>query len=400
LTAALRPRYWADVIGSVFDQFGPANRQLRRGLAALLVFVMITSLPQYLAWMPGTDLEIPLQAASRWATGGQPYVASSFALLSGTGLPFLYPPWLLPLLVPFTYLPRPLILGAWLILIAGVSIWTCRRLAVPWRMVPLVLLWPPFMEGLVAGNVQLLQLAAFAALFFVPGRSWEPQPRPLRPNDGDADRKSITVGRDLWDGLLAAGVGALKYTQLLPLAWLLRPRPRSAILGAMGLAIVVVVMLPFTGIRVYGDWLDQLGRAADLSWAPAGGPLTFLIGRPLATAAAVVAVGAMFFIRGRDAGAWVGIALVVAAPSLHGYGMLFLLPALLILRRDLALFLAIIIARYSIYNWWFSIAVAAVALAASHWIPALRAKAQPADEIDIDAPDQAATAAVGTFPAS
>jgi hypothetical protein len=29
------------------------------------------------------------------------------------------------------------------------------------------------MEGLVAGNVQVLQLAAFAALFFVPGRPWQ-----------------------------------------------------------------------------------------------------------------------------------------------------------------------------------------------------------------------------------
>jgi hypothetical protein len=400
LTAALRPRYWADVIGSVFDQSGPANRQLRRGLAALLVFVMITSLPQYLAWMPGTDLEIPLQAASRWATGGQPYVASSFALLSGTGLPFLYPPWLLPLLVPFTYLPRPLILGAWLILVAGASIWTCRRLAVPWRMVPLVLLWPPFMEGLVAGNVQLLQLAAFTALFFMPGRNWEPQPRRLGTRDRDADRSSPTLGRDVWDGFLAAGVGALKYTQLLPLAWLLRPRPRSAILGAIGLVIIVVVMLPFTGIGVYGDWLDQLGRAADPTWAPAGGPLAFLIGRLLATVAAVFAVGAMFFVRGRDTAAWVGIALIVAAPSVHGYGMLFLLPALLVLRRDLAIFLAILIARYSLYNWWFSIAVAAVALAASNWIPALRAKAQPADEIESGASGEAATAAVGTAAAS
>jgi len=34
-------------------------------------------------------------------------------------------------------------------------------------------------------------------------------------------------------------------------------------------------------------------------------------------------------VRGRDAGAWVGIALLVVAPSVHGYGMLFLLPPIL-----------------------------------------------------------------------
>jgi len=52
----------------------------------------------------------------------------------------------------------------------------------------------------------------------------------------------------------------------------------------------------------------------------------------------------MFFVRGRDAGAWAGIAMVVGAPSVHGHGhrhgMLFLLPTLSPLRRDLALLLA------------------------------------------------------------
>jgi hypothetical protein len=90
-------------------------------------------------------------------------------------------------------------------------------------------------------------------------------------------------------------------------------------------------------------------------------------------AAAAGAVVGMFFIRGRDAGAWVGIALLVAAPSIHGYGMLFLLPTLLVIRRDLALFLMILIARYSLYTWWISITLAAVSLAASYRLPALRA---------------------------
>jgi hypothetical protein len=341
-------------------------------MAVLLVLASVMTLPIFLTWVPGTDLEIPLLAASRWSTGGQPYVASSFALTTGTGLPFLYPPWLLPLLVPLTYLPRSIVLWTWLVFVTGVSAWTCRRLSVPWRMVPLVLLWPPFMEGLVVGNVQLLQLAAFAALFFVPGRSWEPQPRPLTSHDRDFGPR--TLRGDFLDGFLAAGVGALKYTQFMPLAWLLRPRLRAAISGGIFLAVVVVAMLPFTGIGIYRDWLDQLGRAADPSWTPAGPTLSVLIGRPLATAVAVVAVGAMFFVRGRDSGAWVGIALVVAAPSLHGYGILFLLPAILVLRRDLAITLAFLIARYNIYTWWAAVIVAAVALAASNRFPELRVR--------------------------
>jgi hypothetical protein len=89
-------------------------------------------------------------------------------------------------------------------------------------------------------------------------------------------------------------------------------------------------------------------------------------------AAAVVAVLAVLLVRGRDAGAWVGIALLVAAPSIHGYGMLFLLPAILILRRDLAIVLAIAVATYNPGLWWIAIAVAGGALAASYRFPMLR----------------------------
>jgi hypothetical protein len=60
--------------------------------------------------------------------------------------------------------------------------------------------------------------------------------------------------------------------------------------------------------------------------------------------------------------------------------MLFLLPALLVLRRDLAIALAILIARYNPYVWWVSIAVAAAALAASNRFPALRARVPPGNQ--------------------
>jgi Glycosyltransferase family 87 len=383
MRARSRLQYPVSVVRSVFDQTGPANGQLAKGLALLLVLVIVISLPSFLAWMPGTDLEIPLLAASRWADGGTPYVASSFAETSGTGLPFLYPPFVLPVLSAIAGLPRPIVLGAWLVLLLAVAMWTCRRLSVPWPAVPLVLLWPPFMEGLVAGNVQVLQLAAFVALFFVPGRAWELRSRSwTRSGDSDRERR---LGNDTRYGLYAAGIGAVKSTQLLALVWLLRLRPRAAIIGGTALAVVALAMLPLTGLQLYRDWMDQLGRAADLSWAPAGGPLDFVIGRPLALVAAGIAVGAMFFVRGRDAGAWVGIAMLVAAPSIHGYGMLLLLPTLLVLRRDIAITLAILIARYNIYAWWISIAVAAVCLAASKVYPGLRAQVQFAQEPDLQA---------------
>ncbi len=46
--------------------------------------------------------------------------------------------------------------------------------------------------------------------------------------------------------------------------------------------------------------------------------------------------------------------------------MLFLLPALFTIRRDLAIALAVLIARYNPFARWISIAVPAVALTASN----------------------------------
>jgi Glycosyltransferase family 87 len=364
---------------NVFDQTGPANRQLTFGLAALFVILMLSVLPGFLTWYFGVDLEIPLRAAGRFAGGGQPYLASSFSETTGPGLPFLYPPWLLPILVPIASLPRTAVLAVWLAFGLATAVWTCRRLSMPWIAIPFVLMWPPFTEGLVTGNVQLWQFAAFAALFYLPGQSWSPRPRDVgheRVSSGSgageaADRRAA-LRADLTDGLLAAGVGAMKYTQLLPLAWLLRPRWRAAVIGGVALAVVIVAMLPFTGIGIYRDWLDQLGRAADPSWQAVGAPLAFLVGQKLAYVATAAAVLACFFIRGRDAGAWVGIALIVAAPSIHGYGFLFLVPALLTIRRDLAISLAVIISRYNPYGCWAAVLVAAVTLLASNRFPALR----------------------------
>ena len=88
------------------------------------------------------DIEIPLRAADRWIQGSQPYLASSFAAPVGYDLPFLYPPVVLPFLVP------------------------------------LILAWPPFAEGILGGNVQVLLVAAFVAVF-VPG----PAPRIGRGRD-------------------------------------------------------------------------------------------------------------------------------------------------------------------------------------------------------------------------
>ena len=39
----------------------------------------------------------------------------------------------------------------------------------PWLWLPLVIAWPPFAEGILEGNIQMLMFAAFVFLFYRSG---------------------------------------------------------------------------------------------------------------------------------------------------------------------------------------------------------------------------------------
>lgn len=305
-------------------------------------------------WPAGVDLEIPLRAAGRWAAGEEPYQASAMLVQSGPDLPFLYPPYLLPLLAPIASLPRDAVIGLWLAGCLLASVWACRRLTIPWPAVPFVLAWPPFLEGLITGNIQVFAFAAFVALFYGPA-------------DGAPRQMPFEQARSLTNGLLAVAIGALKVTQLLPLLYLLRRQMRAAIVALLALAILTIATMPFTGAVAYGDWLAQLQRAADPAWAPGGITLgrSFGIPDPLFI---VVGVAIALFARGRDSAAWLGIAMLLATTSVHGYTFLFVLPGLLAIRRDLAIAVAALFLGSYPDAWWLAIGlVAAALLAMPHW---------------------------------
>lgn len=142
-------------------------------------------------WPPntGVDVEIPLRAVERWQGGEEPYLAEAFTSGPGATQPFLYPPYVLPLFAALVDLPRDLVrVGAAFVLLL-VTIATCRRLAIPWVWMPLVLAWPPFAEGILDGNVSMLIFAAFVFLFYrAGGEPWRPAPRDIaaateRPSD-------------------------------------------------------------------------------------------------------------------------------------------------------------------------------------------------------------------------
>ncbi len=343
-----------------------ADRRLRTVLAAVLaVAIAIAWAWNFRTYTVGVDLEIPLRAAERWLAGEPPYLASAFSGVPGAGQPFVYPPYVLPFLAPLTLLPRWLVLVPWLVLLLATAIWTCRRLDIPWAWIPAVLLWPPFAEPLIGGNVQVLLFAAFVTIY-VTAR------RPGAADDPAAGNDVLGAGQpDLTLGWRAAAIWALKIGQLQPWLHVLRWRRRAAILGLATVVIVVVATLPMVGIDAWRDWTEQLARAPNPDWPYGGFSLVRLLPGIGLVICAVASLGVLLVGR-RSAGPAVGVLTVIGAPSLYMFGLLFLVPAMLRIRREIALVAAIGIASYVHPVEWVAILLVAGALAAAHRSPAYR----------------------------
>ncbi len=308
-------------------------------IGALTVGVIALRLRDLLTYYPiGVDLEIPLRAASRWVAGGQPYLPEAFDVISGPDLPFLYPPIVLPFLAPLLAVPKIVLFPVWIGLCLAAGVFACRRLALPWWIVPIVLAWPPFAEALLGGNIQVPLFAAFVAVVDrAGGAPFRPRPR----DPADADRPVVV------DGLLATVIGAIKVSLAHTWLFLLRRRPRAALLGA---AIVVgfgLVTLPLVGIDRWADWVGQAGKSGDPAWQAVGWPLSRAIGRVPGLIVTALSLVAVFVIPVGRAGGWLGILSIVGAPSLHIFGLIFLVPAMLEIRRDVAVVAALAIATYT-----------------------------------------------------
>ena len=341
---------------------GP-NRLFRAFLWALAGGISLVGVRDLLAGYPTfVDIEIPLRAAERWLAGGAPYLASAFQAPPGYDLPFLYPPFTLPLVAPLTIIPREAAWAGWLALCLGAALLTVRRLGIPWPAAPLVLLWPPFAEAIMGGNVQLVLVAGFAFLFFGrPSRPWQP----LARDPADTGRPGVA------DGILGTAIPAFKLTQ--PHAWvaLLRRRPGAALAGLAVAAGLAAATLPLVGPDAWLAWADQLRRAADPSWPLAGASLAaglpaigFLVAGGTALLCLAVPVSRL--------GAWAGILTVVGAPSLRVFGVLFALPAMLTIRREIALLAAAMIATYTLQGLWGGLFLVLGTLLAAERYPALR----------------------------
>ncbi len=356
-------------------QVGSAPNHVLRAALALLAFAMVLVAASYLLtdYPPNIDIEIPLQAADRWVHGGQPYLASAFASSSSSDLPFLYPPPVLPLVALLLVVPRPLLMATWSTAILGAAVFACRRLGIAGRWIPLVLLWPPFAEGILGETSRSSLFGAFVAVF------WDPAGRAAvaNTNRGVGDRLRTSRSRDprsstrpaVADGLLAGLVPALKAS--LPHPWfaLLRRRPSAALTGALVLGVIVGGSIPFLGLGLWRSWLDQLGRASDPSWPLAGASLAHGLPAIVQFAIALGTGLLCFRVPVASLGAWTGLLTVLGAPSLRMFGVLFALPAFLTVRREIALVGAFLVATYTFKGLWMGVLLVTAALVLAGAVP-------------------------------
>ena len=355
---------------------GP-NRLLRAGLAGIAIAIIGWSLLNHLLFVYpfSVDLEIPLRAADRWLNGGQPYLASAFSSPPGPTQPFLYPPFSLPFVAALLAVPKVPLQAAWLAICLGAGILAVRRLAIPWIWVPFVLAWSPFAEPIIGGNVQIVLFLAFVVMFWRrpgPVVAFEPVERDV------ADPNVSAAGL----GGLAALIGAFKPSQIQPWLFLLRHRPVAAAI-AVGIVVAVVALtLPLTGLDLWFEWLRQLGRATDPTWDLGGIALGRFTPSGVGLIVTVATSVAILLLPNRPgAAAWIGVLSVWGTPSLHPFGLLFLVPAMLLIRRELALIGATLIATTTYQGSWAGIVIVSLALLASLRYPALR---EPVARSDAD----------------
>jgi hypothetical protein len=305
-------------------------------LVALAVSAMLATDIRLINSVFDRDLLLYLRAGSAMLHGLPVYtdVVLSQAPADPTLLPFVYPPVTLPFLAGLSVLPRPIVELLWLVLAVGASVAALRCFGVRRRWIPVLLIWPPFVQGIWAGNANTLLLLLFALAPFAP---------------------SLLVLAPVVK--LQLGATAL---------WLPRERRRQALArGLAAVALLVLVTLPIVGL---GSWWDWLRGLAAFSQTAAKFPslealaLTRQFGLAIAVLFAAALIALAMVRRGRDSLATLGLASLAVSPTLYIHGLTPGLPSLLRLRGAGFWFLLAVTSTFIRQgDWWLLVAIVAVA---------------------------------------
>jgi hypothetical protein len=291
--------------------------------AAVLLFLVVDR--GILASQLMRDLRLDLGAGATFLHGGSPYITTLFTSIPAdhADLPYLYPPFTLPFFAILSMLPELPVLIAWLALSIGASILGLRTIGVRWLWISVLLLWPPFFEGLAVGNVAVLTFAVFACAPRLPA--------------------------------VLPAMAIFKLQSAIPGLWLARDgRWRSLLTGLVTVGAILVLTLPLVGLTSWSAWFDSLllfqqsqHLLHSLYAFALPGYIPYVAYVILAVSVSVVA---LVLGRGPDGLARLGIASIVASPSLYRHGFLVSLPGLL--GNDELLFWAALAAAGNEAGWW------------------------------------------------
>jgi hypothetical protein len=279
--------------------------------------VVIAAACSWLTWdfwrlhaVPLRDFHLYLGAGATALGGTSPYLTTPLATYPPVDqLPFVYPPFTIPLFELLASIPRPVANSLWVVASTAAVMAGLWLLGVRGRWLLVLLAWPPAAEGIVSGNV-----ATFAFFLFVLGFRY---------------------------GAALVLSGAFKVQSLIPSVWLLRERRwRDIAIGVGVVAIIALISVPIVGPHVWWDWPAAL-RAFQESNREFPGLMGHSLQRRLGDAAFVIAalaVGFGLLRRGRNGLARLGAASVVASPTLYLHGLLPALAGALVLGPELLWF--------------------------------------------------------------
>jgi hypothetical protein len=296
-------------------------------VVAAIVGATLTDL-NYLPFPPFSDLGIYLKAGARFATDHAVYRETPLTTIPAdrSNYPYLYPPFTLPLFDLLARRSTALVEVAWTLVSIAAMLVSFRLLGIRARWWLALLLWPPVFVGLFVGNIAVVSTLLYVAA--------------------------------PWFGALLVVSGVFKAYSLVAAAWLVRERRWPAL--AIGMALLVLaalVAVPWVDAGLWPRWvaaLDAFRRSEDRFVLLYGAALVRYLPFWAVVATTALCVVAAWRVRGPESLARLGIATIVAAPSLYSFGFIVALPAFL----------------YLPLAWgWAMIAATSVAPTAPWWIP-------------------------------
>jgi hypothetical protein len=279
------------------------------GLQIMALEVLASSLVNDYTYSRGgglRDFDLYLNAGAQFLAGHPVYTTHAIHYYPGPGgyLPFLYAPPTLPIFGVLSALPHTMAAGIWVAFSIAAVVWALRSFGLPWYWAILALAWSPIEQGLYTGNVVIPTLALLA----------------LAPKIGSS-----------------IGLGTMfKPQNGVIWLWLLRRREwRMFVCSILVFVAAVLITLPLTGIDLWFEWFKGLA-AYQQSQGFMPGLYGVGLGRYLAmwqfAIVAVVVVLAALVPRGRKGLARLGLASVIASPSLWSHGFIWAIPEFLRLR--------------------------------------------------------------------